>query len=538
MQHFPSGRAELAVKVIRLESKRFPQAVWTGVPFQVHTPACLSVHSIMAWCNHLWTPIASIWPALVWDWGCSVTDDAEDAEELVESDDSEPDTKSTCDVNAWGVVSIQCNTDRVIGAKHFLKRSITTSGSDAGIWAPRCCGVIGRQPEITWWIKRRCSSSWPLTSSREYKETLCWIGLWWPWSRLISSVMIPWWHSWEAHDKTVAFMPCIEYEPASIELVRELRFHGIVKKYLNQCSADGYDKGWKGWTSTPSWNWGITKSKSPSDCAARMESHSRMNRLIRVAVPTDRNPDALAPQGWPLEQGLVRQLMPRISVVEQTTELTVTRWRSEYLRPDQIIRRNPPMIMSSYCGTFACNMRRSHWVTTYSGSGNDSRRSPGTFDFIHPWIKGESKNDHVGMSACLRHHCNDFNRVEPFMPEFLEPPCSTSKMVAAEMAAKRRPESWHQDKNFEMQDKYLCSVDAANASKMTLANWLNWAWLPMSAKTLESVPKAVKIWTYKFTKKVIELGVLVLIRVEADVGPVPSWDIFARLSPGAGGWWS
>jgi hypothetical protein len=43
-------------------------------------------------------------------------------------------------------------------------------------------------------------------------------------------------------------------------------------------------------------------------------------------------------------------------------------------------------------------------------------------------------------------------------------------MVAAEMAAKRRPESWHQDKNFEMQDKYLCSVDAANASKMTLAN--------------------------------------------------------------------
>ena len=329
MQLFPSGKLEISVRVIRFAAKRFPQAVWTGVSFHVQTPVALSTHSTIAWNTRLCAPIASIRPDLVWDKGFAASEASEDSEELVESDESESDTKSTCEAMGWGSMSIQCKTERVKGSNSFLKRSITTTGSEAGIWAPRCWGVIGLHPETTWWIRRRCSSSWPFTSSREYNETLCWMGLWCPWSLRISSEMMPWWHNCAAQDKTVAFIPWIEYEPASIELVSELRFHGIFKKYLNQCSAAGYDNGWKGWHSTPSWNCGMTKSKSPAGWAARMESHSLTKRLNHVAEPTDKNPAARAPHGWPLEQVLVRQLMPRISVLEQTTELTVTRWRSE-----------------------------------------------------------------------------------------------------------------------------------------------------------------------------------------------------------------
>jgi hypothetical protein len=35
----------------------------------------------------------------------------------------------------------------------------------------------------------------------------------------------------------------MEYEPQSMEAVRELLFHGIVRKRLNQCKAEGYDIG-------------------------------------------------------------------------------------------------------------------------------------------------------------------------------------------------------------------------------------------------------------------------------------------------------
>ena len=66
------------------------------------------------------------------------------------------------------------------------------------------------------------------------------------------------------------------------------------------------------------------------------------------------------------------------------------------------------------------------------------------------------------MSACFLHHCKDFNTVDPFMPEFLEPPCSTSKTVAAEMDCNGRPDSRHQFRNFEMQVRYLCKVEATS----------------------------------------------------------------------------
>ena len=53
-----------------------------------------------------------------------------------------------------------------------------------------------------------------------------------------------------------------------------------------------------------------------------------MNLLSHVAVPTDKKTEAHAPQGWPFEQVLVRQLMPRTSETEHTTDVTVTLWRS------------------------------------------------------------------------------------------------------------------------------------------------------------------------------------------------------------------
>ena len=157
----------------------------------------------------------------------------------------------------------------------------------------------------------------------------------------------------------------------------------------------------------PSRNCGITKSRSPPVCAASAASQAMMNLLSHVAVPTDKKPAAQAPQGWPLEHVLVRQLMPRTSETEHTTEATVTLWKSEYLRPDQIIR-SPP----NSWGMLACKTRLSHCTTTNKGSGRDSWRSAGTFDFCHPWINGESKNDQDWTSACLRHHCKAFKIVD------------------------------------------------------------------------------------------------------------------------------
>ena len=138
--------------------------------------------------------------------------------------------KPTCDPKNVGGFTSQCKTDNVTEPNSLRNLSKVTTGSEAGIWAPRCWGVIGRQPAITWWIRRRCNSSWPFTSSLEYSETLCWIGLWCPCGRRISSVMKPWWQSCEDHDKIVAFIPWMGYDIVSNDSVRELRFQGMVKK--------------------------------------------------------------------------------------------------------------------------------------------------------------------------------------------------------------------------------------------------------------------------------------------------------------------
>ena len=105
-----------------------------------------------------------------------------------------------------------------------------------------------------------------------------------------------------------------------------------------------------------------------------------MNLLSQVAVPTDRNPDARAPHGCPLEHVFVLQLIPLISVGEQTMDLSVTLCKSEYRSPDQIIMRKPPRISNSCVGMLACKTRRSHWQTTYSGNGSDSRLSVGVLE--------------------------------------------------------------------------------------------------------------------------------------------------------------
>ena len=107
------------------------------------------------------------------------------------------------------------------------------------------------------------------------------------------------------------------------------------------------------------------------------------------------------------------------------------------------------------------------------------------------------------------------------MPELREPPYKRSKLVATEMEATAMPASRHHDNFFEMQVKYRCNVEAANASRMTHAIWWKFTWLPISAKTCDKVTKSVKIWIQVCTKNGIELGVFVLI----------SGTLIARLQP-------
>lgn len=86
-----------------------------------------------------------------------------------------------------------------------------------------------------------------------------------------------------------------------------------------------------------------------------------------------------------------------------------------------------------------------------------------------------------------------------------------------------------------MQVKYLCKVEAANASKIILAKLLKFAWLPMSANTLDKEPKDTKIDVQRFTKNGMELGVLVRSNPVAEEDPAPSCATFTLFSPGAGG---
>ena len=84
-QHVPSGGENRAIKCIRLEAKRLPQAVWTGMSFQLLMPAFLVVHSTMAWCTKRCRPIAKTWSGLGWGWGFAVSNESEDPEELDEA---------------------------------------------------------------------------------------------------------------------------------------------------------------------------------------------------------------------------------------------------------------------------------------------------------------------------------------------------------------------------------------------------------------------------------------------------------------------
>ena len=103
------------------------------------------------------------------------------------------------------------------------------------------------------------------------------------------------------------------------------------------------------------------------------------------------------------------------------------------------------------------------------------------------------------------------------------------------MDVNARSDSRHQVKNFEMQVKYLCNVEAAKASKIMLAKLLKFAWLPMSANTLDNEPKDTKMDVQRFTKNGMELGDLVRSNPVADEGPALSCASFSLFSPGTGG---
>ena len=83
--------------------------------------------------------------------------------------------------------------------------------------------------------------------------------------------------------------------------------------------------------------------------------------------------------------------------------------------------------------------------------------------------------------------------------------------------------------------KCKCKVEAAKASKIILAKLLKFAWLPMSANTLDNEPNDTKMDAQRFTKNGMELGDLVRSNPVAEEDPAPSCANFTLFSPGAGG---